>query len=60
LINELNDVELCAYRASMRDAYERLDILTRECKLDALWIECHRISNAAEKIKERLNRLKYK
>lgn len=58
-INVLNDIELCTYRANLRDAYARLDKLTADAKPDQLWIEYHRISNAAEKAKERLNEFKY-
>lgn len=54
----INDLELTQYRAWLRDAYEQLDILTRDGKADSLWIAYHRISNAAEKAKERLNRMK--
>lgn len=60
MINDLNDVRLCTYRAWLRDAYEKLDILTRDGKQDELWIAYHRISNAAEKAKELLNDLKYR
>lgn len=59
MINPLNDLELCLYRKWLRDAYEKLDILERDGEQDLLWIELHRISNAAEKAKERLNRIKW-
>lgn len=58
-MKEENDIELCTYRAQLRDAYSQLDILQRDGELDSLWIAYHRISNAAEKAKERLNRIKY-
>lgn len=59
MINPLNDVELCTYRAWLREAYTKLDKLAADGEQDALWIAYHRISNAAEKAKERLNRIKY-
>lgn len=59
-MKEENDPELCTYRAWMRDAYNKLDILQRDGNLNDLWLELHRISNAAEKMKERINRLQYK
>lgn len=58
-MKEENDIELCQQRAVLRDAYNKLDILQREGQLDSLWIEYHRISNAAEKAKQRLNTIKY-
>ena len=56
----LNDLELEQYRRWLASAHSKLDYLTREGKLDDLWIEYHRISNAAEKAKERLNEMKYR
>lgn len=55
----INDLQLTQYRAWLREAYNDLDILTRDGKADALWIAYHRISNAAEKAKARLNEMKY-
>lgn len=59
MINRCNDIELCEYRSWLREAYGALDRLTAAGQEDALWIAYHRISNAAEKAKERLNRIKY-
>lgn len=59
-MKEENDPELCIYRSWMRDAYNKLDILQRDGNLNDLWLELHRVSNAAEKMKERINRLQYK
>lgn len=59
-MKEENDLELCRQRAVLRDAYSQLDILQRDGELDSLWIAYHRISNAAEKAKQRLNDIKYR